>query len=70
MSMYSYDPIDVGFDLRLHRDMTVAVPADVTEIQYRLRCGATDDPQVRQVRDAAHAVRLLRRAGYRAEVAP
>lgn len=34
--IYSYDPIDIGFDPRAH-GMAVDLPADATSVRYRER---------------------------------
>ncbi|MPZ58417.1 MAG: hypothetical protein GEU91_18380 [Rhizobiales bacterium] len=64
MPSISLRPIDVGFDLRLHKDMVAAVPADTTEVRYAYR----DDHDRIVTGDLDAIVRKLRAAGYRVQV--
>ena len=60
----SYDALDVGFDVRRHPAMRIALPAggadDVYSVSY-----ATRESTRTVIGDRARVTRVLRRHGYR-----
>jgi hypothetical protein len=64
MAHYSFLPIDVGFDLRLHH-FAVEVPADATSVEF---LGA-DNEAVRAEGDTETLVARMLAAGYQAKAA-
>jgi hypothetical protein len=59
---YSFTPIDVGFDLRVHPDMAIELPAG-----ERLKVHFGNDGEIIEG-TRAEVARALRKAGYRVEV--
>jgi hypothetical protein len=63
MSHYSYTSIDVGFDLRLHPEIEIEIPADATSVG----CETASGEQVTISGGRAAIAAALREHGYRVQ---